>query len=44
MKNIALIGMMGSGKTTLGEMLAKRMNIDYCCADDYLEQKYERSI
>lgn len=44
MKNIALIGMMGSGKTTLGEMLSKRMNLNYCCADDYLEQKYERSI
>ena len=44
MKNIVLIGMMGSGKTTLAEMLAQRMNLDYSCADEYLEEKYERSI
>ncbi|SHI36581.1 shikimate kinase [Dethiosulfatibacter aminovorans DSM 17477] len=44
MKNIALIGMMGSGKTTLAEMLAEKMKLDYCCADEYLEEKYNRSI
>jgi shikimate kinase len=44
MRNIALIGMMGSGKTTLGKLLAERLGLDYICADDYLEQKHLRSI
>lgn len=44
MRNLALIGMMGSGKTTLGKMLSEKMCLDYCCSDDYIENKQKRSI
>ena len=36
---IYLIGMMGSGKSTLGKMLAKKLNYDFIDMDHYIEQK-----
>lgn len=44
MKNIVLIGIMGSGKTTVGKALAKKLGYPFIDADDYLEDKYEMSI
>lgn len=37
--NIYLIGMPGSGKTTIGKKLAERMNYRYIDLDEYIEQK-----
>lgn len=44
MKKIALIGIMGSGKTTLGKVLAERTGSSFICSDEYLEEKYNRTI
>ena len=36
---IYLIGMMGCGKSTLGRVLAKRLNYEFIDMDHYIEQK-----
>ncbi len=40
MKNniILLIGMPGSGKTTIGKEVAKKINYNFCDMDDYIER------
>lgn len=38
-KNIFLIGFMGSGKTTVGRRLAKRLGRDFVDLDEYLEKR-----
>lgn len=37
LKNIALIGMPGSGKTTIGRELANKLGIDFYDSDEYIE-------
>ena len=37
--NIYLIGLMGSGKTTLGKSLAKKLNRPFIDTDQLIEQK-----
>ncbi len=44
MKNIVLIGMPGSGKTTIGKRLAKELGRPFYDADRCLEQWEERTI
>lgn len=44
MKNIVLIGMPGSGKSTFGRSLAKELGLDFFDADDVLEEREARSI
>ena len=40
MKNkIILLGMMCSGKTTLGKILSKKLKIDFCDTDNLIEKK-----
>ena len=39
MKSVFLIGYMGSGKTTLGEVLARQMGMPYIDLDHYIEQQ-----
>ena len=34
-KNLVLIGMMGSGKSTIGKLLSKKLNIDFIEGDEY---------
>jgi len=38
-QNIILIGPMGSGKSTIGSILAKRLNRDFKDSDQFIEQK-----
>jgi len=38
---IVLIGYMGSGKSTVGEVLAKQVEIDFIDFDIYIESKEE---
>lgn len=44
MENIVLIGMPGSGKTTVGKMLARELGREFVDADAVLEQRAGRSI
>ena len=44
MKNIVLIGMPGSGKTTFGAALSRKLSRPFVDADDYLEKKEGRTI
>lgn len=44
MKSITLIGMMGSGKTTIGKILEKKLNIPSIDIDYLIEKNEELSI
>jgi shikimate kinase len=44
MKNIVLIGMPGSGKTTFAKILAQRLQRPFVDMDTYIVEKYDRSI
>ncbi|MCD7710222.1 MAG: shikimate kinase [Porphyromonadaceae bacterium] len=44
MKRIFLIGFMGAGKTTLGKVLAKRLEIDFIDLDQYIEGRFRKSV
>ena len=43
MKNIILIGMPGSGKSTIGVVLAKKMGYQFIDSDIVIQQKYEKT-
>jgi len=44
MKNIYLVGFMGTGKTAIGRQLAKRLNYDFRDLDLMIENKEKRPI
>jgi shikimate kinase len=44
MKPFFLIGYMGSGKTTLGKQLAKKLNLQFVDMDLFIENRYHKSI
>ena len=44
MKNIVLIGMPGSGKSTLGVVLAKYLNMAFCDTDLFIQQFEKRKL
>ena len=44
MKSVFLIGYMGCGKTTLGEALARQLDVRYIDLDDFIEQQHGMSI
>jgi len=44
MNNIVLIGMPGSGKTSIGTLVAKILRLDFCDLDNYIEEKAQTAI
>jgi shikimate kinase len=44
MKNIVLVGFMGTGKTTIATKLALRLKMHYVSTDDLIEKKEKRTI
>ena len=44
MKNILIIGMSGSGKTSLGMMLSKKLNMEFVDMDAYIVSMENKSI
>lgn len=44
MRNIILIGMPGSGKTSFGKVLSKRLNLSYIDMDIYIEETMGQPI
>ncbi|MEK9680837.1 MAG: shikimate kinase [Pelagibacteraceae bacterium] len=44
LKTIVLVGMMGSGKTSVGRELAKSLDINFIDSDQQIELKYRKKI
>lgn len=44
MKKIVLVGFMGAGKTTLGRLLAQRLNIAFVDTDDLIVKEENRPV
>lgn len=44
MKNIILTGFMGVGKTTVGKLLAKKLNMKFVDSDEIVEKEFDLSI
>jgi len=44
MKRLFLVGYMGSGKTTIGKALSKKMNLNFTDTDWFMEQRYHKTI
>ncbi|MFA6941261.1 MAG: shikimate kinase [Clostridiaceae bacterium] len=42
--NLVLIGMPGSGKTTVGKLLAKRLRLNFIDTDEFIEKKHNKKI
>ncbi len=42
--NIVLIGMPGSGKTSLGSIIAERLELEFCDIDQYIQEKENKTI
>jgi shikimate kinase len=42
--NIVLIGMPGSGKTSLGSIIAERLELDFYDIDQYIQEKENKTI
>ncbi|MCD6583472.1 MAG: shikimate kinase [Candidatus Omnitrophica bacterium] len=43
-KNIYIVGFMGTGKTTVGKLLAKRLNREFIEMDEEIEKKENKKI
>lgn len=43
-KNIILVGMPGCGKSTIGKLLAEKLDYKFCDLDEYVVQKEKMSI
>jgi shikimate kinase len=44
MKNLVLVGFMGSGKTSAGKIVAHRLGLKFVDMDDLIEQRHNQTI
>lgn len=44
MKNLVLVGFMGSGKTVVGRRVAAALGLEFCDCDELIQQRTARSI
>jgi len=44
MKNLILVGFMGSGKTTAGTLAAQRLGMTFVDMDDIIEQRHGQTV
>jgi len=42
--NIVFLGMMGSGKTTIGKLFSKKLNLEFFDTDEQIEKKLDMTI
>jgi len=42
--NIVFLGMMGSGKTTIGKLFSKKLNLEFFDTDDQIERKLNMTV
>ena len=43
-KNIVFLGMMGSGKTSIGKLTSKKLKLDFYDIDELIENKLKKKI
>ncbi len=43
-ENIVFLGMMGSGKTSIGSLISKKLKLDFYDVDQYIEKKLNTKI
>ena len=43
-KNLVLLGMMGSGKSTIGSLISKKLNLKFIDVDNILENEAKMKI
>jgi shikimate kinase/shikimate kinase/3-dehydroquinate synthase len=43
-ENLVFLGMMGSGKSSIGSLVSKKLNIDFIDIDKYIEKKMGMTI
>jgi shikimate kinase len=43
-KNLVFLGMMGSGKSSIGSLVSKKLNLTFIDIDDLIEKKIGMSI
>ena len=43
-KNLVLVGMMGSGKSVIGKLLSKKLNLEFIDIDDRIEEFEKKNI
>ena len=44
MRNIVLVGFMGTGKSAVGKLLAKKLNMDFLESDEMIETREKMSV
>ena len=44
MKRVFLVGYMGVGKTTIGKILSKELDVEFIDLDKYIENRYRKTI
>ena len=43
-KNLVLVGMMGSGKSSIGKLLSKKLNFEFIDTDNIIEENEKKTI